>query len=119
MNFSQSSALTAPGYVVVEEPIGVGKTTLARRLAKSFGCANDCWENFRTIRFCNGFIIRHVSLPCRLYLGIQIPIQDIGKIIGAEGRTRTDTVLPPPDFESGASTSFATPALEKRLRKRG
>lgn len=28
-----------------------------------------------------------------------------------EGRTRTDTVLPPPDFESGASTSFATPAL--------
>ena len=26
------------------------------------------------------------------------------------GRTRTDTVLPPPDFESGASTNFATPA---------
>ena len=30
--------------------------------------------------------------------------------IGTEGRTRTDTVLPPPDFESGASTSFATSA---------
>ncbi len=29
---------------------------------------------------------------------------------GTEGRTRTDTVLPPPDFESGASTSFATSA---------
>lgn len=29
---------------------------------------------------------------------------------GAEGRTRTDTVLPLPDFESGASTNFATPA---------
>ncbi len=31
---------------------------------------------------------------------------------GTEGRTRTDTVLPPPDFESGASTSFATSAAE-------
>ena len=33
--------------------------------------------------------------------------------IGTEGRTRTDTVLPPPDFESGASTSFATPAPKR------
>ena len=31
--------------------------------------------------------------------------------VGTGGRTRTDTVLPPPDFESGASTSFATSAL--------
>ena len=30
--------------------------------------------------------------------------------IGTEGRNRTDTVSPPPDFESGASTSSATPA---------
>lgn len=29
---------------------------------------------------------------------------------GTEGRNRTDTVSPPPDFESGASTSSATPA---------
>ena len=28
----------APGFIVVEGPIGVGKTTLARRLAESFGC---------------------------------------------------------------------------------
>ena len=26
-----------PGFVVVEGPIGVGKTTLAKRLAKSLG----------------------------------------------------------------------------------
>ena len=26
-----------PGYIVVEGPIGVGKTTLANKLAKSFG----------------------------------------------------------------------------------
>lgn len=32
------------------------------------------------------------------------------RLSGTEGRTRTDTVLPPPDFESGASTNFATPA---------
>ena len=29
---------------------------------------------------------------------------------GTEGRNRTDMMLPPPDFESGASTSSATPA---------
>ncbi len=29
---------------------------------------------------------------------------------GAGSRTRTDTVLPLPDFESGASTNFAIPA---------
>jgi hypothetical protein len=28
----------------------------------------------------------------------------------AGGRTRTDMGLPPPDFESGAYTDFATPA---------
>ena len=33
---------------------------------------------------------------------------------GAGGRTRTGTVLPPGDFESPASTSFATPAGNDR-----
>lgn len=32
-------------------------------------------------------------------------------IFGTEGRNRTDTVLPPLDFESSASTSSATPAF--------
>ncbi len=32
------SELIAPGYVVVEGPIGVGKTTLVERLADSFQC---------------------------------------------------------------------------------
>src|SRR6185369_11567015 len=31
--------------------------------------------------------------------------------IGAPGRTRTSTMFPPPDFESGASTNSATGAL--------
>ena len=34
---------------------------------------------------------------------------------GTEGRTRTDTVLPPLDFESSASTSSATPANKWKL----
>ena len=34
--------------------------------------------------------------------------------LGTEGRTRTDTPLREPDFESGASTSFATPAITSR-----
>ena len=35
---SSRTDLTPPGYVVVEGPVGVGKTSLARRLAESFGC---------------------------------------------------------------------------------
>jgi len=31
-------------------------------------------------------------------------------LLGTEGRSRTGTVLPPSDFESDASTNFATPA---------
>jgi hypothetical protein len=34
-------------------------------------------------------------------------------LFGTEGRTRTDTVSPPLDFESSASTSSATPAPER------
>ena len=34
--------------------------------------------------------------------------------IGTEGGNRTRTVLPPPDFESGASTSSATSAYHLR-----
>ncbi len=34
---------------------------------------------------------------------------------GTEGRTRTDTELPQPDFESGASTNFATPAHRRNI----
>ena len=37
------------------------------------------------------------------------------KVSGARGRTRTDTRLPLPDFESGASTDFTTRA-NKELR---
>ena len=33
---------------------------------------------------------------------------------GTEGRNRTDTPVKEPDFESGASTSSATPARERR-----
>jgi hypothetical protein len=36
-------------------------------------------------------------------------------IYGASGRSRTDTSLRIPDFESGASTSSTTEAIEKGL----
>jgi hypothetical protein len=41
----------------------------------------------------------------------------IDNMNGTEGRTRTDKVLPPGDFESPASTNFATPARERALYK--
>ena len=34
-------------------------------------------------------------------------------MFGAGGRTRTDMSVTSPDFESGAYTNFATPALRK------
>ena len=39
--------------------------------------------------------------------------------LGAGGRNRTGTVLPPADFESAASTDFATPAARDRARNYG
>ena len=44
-----------PDYIVVEGPIGVGKTTLAKRLAKSFNTelmlelASPCLAKFREL----------------------------------------------------------------------
>ena len=38
------------------------------------------------------------------------------KVAGAGGRTRTDMSLTSPDFESGAYTNFATPAVRKIIR---
>ena len=35
---------------------------------------------------------------------------------GAEGGNRTHTLLPEPDFESGASTSSATPAKARQYK---
>jgi len=36
-NSAQEATIDTPGYIVVEGPIGVGKTTLANKLAASFG----------------------------------------------------------------------------------
>ena len=47
------------------------------------------------------------------------PLRTDTKVLnGTEGRNRTDTVSPPPDFESGASTSSATPALPHDYNKK-
>ena len=42
---------------------------------------------------------------------------DLKEFIGAEGETRTLTLFPKPDFESGASTSSATSAWGGFLAK--
>src|SRR5690348_692447 len=38
---------------------------------------------------------------------------------GAPGRTRTSTMFPPPDFESGASTNSATGAFRRAAQAAG
>ncbi len=69
--------------------------------------------------------IRTSDLPLRR--GLRYPTVPPGREVGGpdyntreqkekemkvtESRSRTDTVSPPPDFESGASTSSAIPAI--------
>lgn len=63
---------TNPGYVVVEGPIGVGKTSLARRLAEAFGARpllerpeeNPFLERFYQSR-------QHYALPTQLFFLFQ------------------------------------------------
>lgn len=45
-----------------------------------------------------------------IYMSEIVRFLDICVSYGARGRTRTDTRLPLPDFESGASTGFTTRA---------
>jgi deoxyadenosine/deoxycytidine kinase len=62
----------APGYVVVEGPVGIGKTSLARRLAKAFKCQlileqpeeNPFLERFYQAR-------KQYALPTQLYFLFQ------------------------------------------------
>ena len=61
-----------PGYVVVEGPIGVGKTTLARRLADSFG-SNLLLEGADENPFLEKFYEnpRSAALPTQLHFLMQ------------------------------------------------
>jgi len=61
-----------PGFVVVEGPIGVGKTTLAKRLASSFG-SNMLLEAAEENPFLEKFYEnpRSAALPTQLYFLMQ------------------------------------------------
>ena len=54
-----------------------------------------------------------LALKKSIFLKFLKVLESMILIGGASSRTRTDTWLPIPDFESGASTSFTTEA--KRL----
>ncbi len=62
----------SPRYIVVEGPIGVGKTSLARRLADSFDCAlveEQPWDNPFLERFYED--PRSGALPAQLFFLFQ------------------------------------------------
>jgi deoxyguanosine kinase len=63
---------TLPGYVAIEGPIGVGKTTLARRLAETFG-SDLILEGAEENPFLEKFYQdpKSVALPTQLYFLFQ------------------------------------------------
>ena len=64
-------------------------------------------------RGCSGSVPSRASRdPCCVDSFLAAGVESIG-LYGAEGGNRTHTLLPEPDFESGASTSSATPARER------
>ncbi len=54
-------------------------------------------------------------MKASVYQGLWMILDGAGCICGAGGRTRTDTEFPQLDFESSASTNFATPAARERI----
>jgi len=64
--------LNPPGYVVVEGPIGVGKTSLVRRLAESFG-SDTLLENAQENPFLDRFYQdgQPAALPTQLFFLFQ------------------------------------------------
>ena len=72
MNIESNKQLTPPGFVVVEGPIGVGKTTLANRLAQSFG-SNLLLESADENPFLQKFYEnpQQAALPTQLYFLLQ------------------------------------------------
>ncbi len=64
--------LNPPGYVVVEGPIGVGKTSLVRRLAESFG-SDTLLENAEENPFLDRFYQdgQPAALPTQLFFLFQ------------------------------------------------
>ncbi len=66
------AALRPPGFVVVEGPIGVGKTSLVQRLAESFSCAS-LLERAEENPFLDRFYSdpRRAALPAQLFFLFQ------------------------------------------------
>ena len=61
-----------PGFIVIEGPIGVGKTTLAKKLAESYGSElllEDAAENPFMAKFYEN--PRAAALPTQLYFLLQ------------------------------------------------
>jgi deoxyadenosine/deoxycytidine kinase len=67
-----SEAMAAPGFLVIEGPIGVGKTSLAKRLAQHFG-AETLLEGAEANPFLKRFYDnpRAAALPAQLYFLFQ------------------------------------------------
>jgi len=66
------STVEIPRYIVIEGPIGVGKTSLAKRLAEDFGgelLLEDAEENPFLARFYRN--PRHAALPTQLFFLFQ------------------------------------------------
>lgn len=99
--------LVHPQYTATQFSVLVAFSALPRIFSGPFAAVIQQLAGWTGV-YAFAFVSAWAFVP--LLMCLRPHVRESRYLNGTEGRNRTDTVSPPPDFESGASTSSATPA---------